>query len=368
LTFFVNLSKIEGMLDKPFEKAFLLFSGQGAQFPGMGLDLLEIGGSSVRSLFDAASAVMGRNAAALLGDTDTEAVTAALNRSDICQICVTLVNLASYAVLKDRGIVPAGLAGFSLGEYAALAVAGVLSAEDCFKLVWARGRAMQACCDALVAEAGGAGMAAIIGLSPNIIEEKISEWRIPGLYPANYNSPRQTVVSGTAAALAEAKDRFINVGAKRFIPLPVAGPFHSPLMQAAADAFAPALEATSFKDPGLDLYSNVSGALVTSGAEAKRLALLHITAPVRWTDELAAIQAAGGFNYALECGPGKALQGFWRDSGSNKPCLIVPPPQAQHEEGKISVPNPHPASPTGGGVTVSPIPLGRAGGGGKICF
>ncbi|MDR0709351.1 MAG: acyltransferase domain-containing protein, partial [Spirochaetaceae bacterium] len=120
-------------------KTLFLFPGQGAQYPGMGLDLLEKGGAAVRELFAAASETMGRDMAALLAGADD----ASLKRSDISQPAITLVNLAAAAFLGERGIKPAACAGFSLGEYAALVTAGIVTAEDCFRLVKVRGQAMQ---------------------------------------------------------------------------------------------------------------------------------------------------------------------------------------------------------------------------------
>jgi [acyl-carrier-protein] S-malonyltransferase len=168
-----------------------------------------------------------------------------------------------------------------------------------------------------------AGMAAVVGLESARAEALIAEWKaagLEGLYPANINSPRQLVVSGTAAALDEAEKRFKEAGARRFIRLQVAGPFHSPLIASAACAFRPFLDAADFRDPRIPLYSNVTGKRIADGAEAKKLALAQITNPVRWVEEEAAISAAEGFDAALEAGPGKVLQGLWKDSGSVIPC------------------------------------------------
>jgi [acyl-carrier-protein] S-malonyltransferase len=257
---------------------------------------------------------------ALLREADAET----LKRSDIAQPAITLVSLAAWSRLKAHGLVAAGTAGFSLGEYPALACAGVITAEDCFTLVKARGEAMQACCESLADSSGGApGMAAVTNLAPEKVEDLLAAWRIPDLFAANINSPRQTVISGTQAALEQAKPKFLEAGARRVLPLAVAGPFHSPLMQSAADAFTSVLERTSFSDPAIPLYSNVTGRQIENAAEAKRLALLQITHPVRWTEEEAAVQAAADFEAVIECGPGKALQGLWRDSGSTVPCYLA---------------------------------------------
>jgi [acyl-carrier-protein] S-malonyltransferase len=312
-------------------KYIFLFPGQGSQYPGMALDFLEdSSGGEIRRLFDTASEICGRDMAALLGNAERET----LKRTDISQPAITLANLAAAACLTDRGFRPAGCAGFSLGEYAALVTAGVLDTEDCFRLVKVRGEVMQAAADRITGEAvdetaGMAqppGMAAVIGLSPERAEALIAEWAaggLSGLYPANINSPRQLVVSGTAAALAEAERRFREAGARRFIRLQVAGPFHSPLIADAAEKFRPVLEAVPFSDPVIPFYSNVTGKAVSSGEEAKALALRQITCPVRWVDGERAISEAGGIGALLECGPGKVLQGLWRDFGSPIPCYAA---------------------------------------------
>ena len=304
-----------------------LFPGQGAQYQGMALDFLGTGSAAIRKLFDTASAACERDMEALLRDSDADT----LKRTDISQPTVTLANLAAATYLTEQGYSPAACAGFSLGEYAALVCAGVISAEDCFRLVKARGIAMQRSADLLQEKAGGdlsaaPGMAAVLGLSPQEAEALIAQWSAAGLtdlYAANINSPKQLAISGTAAALTEAETRFKEAGAKRVIRLQVAGPFHCPLLADAAEAFRPALEAVTFNDPKIPLYSNVTGKRVDSGEESKKLALRQITSPVRWVDEEAAIISAGGFSACLEAGPGKVLQGLWRDFGSDIPCLAA---------------------------------------------
>jgi [acyl-carrier-protein] S-malonyltransferase len=328
------------------KKIFFLFPGQGAQYPGMALDFLASGSPGVKKIFDLASDINGKNMAALLRDTDAET----LKRTDVSQPALTLANLAAAVYLADQGLAPAGAAGFSLGEYAALTAAGITGEADCFRLVMARGEAMQAAVDRIagageapsiaipsgmamptgMAQQPGiappAGMAAVIGLAPETVEALIAEWAaggLEGLYPANINSPRQLVVSGTAPALAEAEARFKEAGARRVVRLQVAGPFHSPLIADAAERFRPVLEALPFSDPAIPFYSNVTGKAVSSGGEAKGLALRQITEPVRWVDEERAIEKAGNVEVLLECGPGKVLQGLWRDSGSPIPCYAA---------------------------------------------
>ncbi|MDR1149974.1 MAG: ACP S-malonyltransferase [Spirochaetaceae bacterium] len=293
-----------------------LFPGQGAQYPAMGIDFFDASGE-VRDLFARASEIMGRDMRKLIAETDAET----LKRGDIAQPAVTLVNLSAAAALKSRGVSPCACAGHSLGEYAALAVCGVISADDSLRLTARRGTLMQKA-GAALGESGG-GMAAVIGISAAEIENIIAKWTSGGgkdLYIANLNSPRQTVVSGSAAALSEAEALFKEAGARRVIRLAVAGPFHCPLMAGAADEFAAVLDGVNFADPATPFFSNVTGKQVTSGGEAKSLALRQICGAVRWLDEEAAIAALTP-DMALETGPGKALTGLWKDSGSSVPCF-----------------------------------------------
>lgn len=302
------------------KKIAFLFPGQGAQYPQMALDLYQQS-KAVQELFALASEAAGIDLRSLLERASAEE----LKRTDISQPTISLANLAAASVLREEGIEPIACAGFSLGEYAALAYTGVVSYEDCFKLVTARGKAMQKVADRLAsAEAGSApGMAAVLGLPGEQVEALIAEWKQGGLtdlYGANFNSPKQVVIAGTASALAQAEERFKAAGARRVIRLQVAGPFHSPLVADALEDFAPLLEGTSFHDPKIPLFSNVTGKAVHSGMEAKKLALRQITEPVRWTSEEAQL-AEFGLDAVLEVGPGKVLQGLWKDSGSAIPAF-----------------------------------------------
>jgi [acyl-carrier-protein] S-malonyltransferase len=295
-----------------------LFPGQGAQYQGMALDFWEHS-QKVRQLFELASDSTGKNMQALLQDANA----ATLKRTDVSQPAITLANLSAAAYLAEKGLRAAGAAGFSLGEYAALVTGRVISPEDCFHLVTARGKAMQESADRLGSGTAAPGMAAVIGLAPERAESLIAAWQadgLSGLYVANINSPGQTVVAGTSDALAAAVSRFKDAGAKRVLRLQVAGPFHSPLIGDAAEQFLPVLESVAFRDPMIPLYSNVSGGLLNTGAEAKQRALEQITQPVRWLDEERAIAAQKGIEGVLETGPGTVLRGLWKDAGSPLPC------------------------------------------------
>jgi [acyl-carrier-protein] S-malonyltransferase len=315
-----------------------LFPGQGAQYQGMALDFLNSGSPAVKLLFDEATEALKLDARALLEGSSPQT----LMKTDVSQPAITLANLASAIFLGEQGWQPKACAGFSLGEYAALVCSGVISAYDCFVLVKARGEAMQKCADKQLDLAGPdaagpeatPGMAAVVGLSPSEAEALLSQWGIEGLYLANLNSPRQVVVSGAAKALEEAGARFKEAGAKRFMRLKVSGPFHSPLMATAADEFGARLEGAAFNDPSINIYSNVTGKRVLSGPEAKTLALAQIYSPVRWLDVEASIASGLSFSACLEAGPGKVLQGLWKDflaetegppekAGCKAPCLAA---------------------------------------------
>ena len=303
-------------------KMFFLFPGQGAQYPGMALDMLETGSESVKALFALASEVFGKDMEALLRNSTPED----LKPTDVAQPAITLANLAAAAYLAEKGVKPFGAAGHSLGEYSALAVGGMISERDCLHLVNKRGKAMQAAIDKInSSDPRPPGMAAVIGLAPEQVEALIAEWQkdgLSGLNAANINSPRQVAVSGSADALDEAEKRFKEAGAKRFMRLAVAGPYHSPFMKDAAEEFSIALEKVEFKDPAILLFSNVTGRQITSGAEAKALAHKHILEGVRWTAQEAAIALAQP-DALLEVGPGKVLQGLWKDTGDTIPCYAA---------------------------------------------
>ena len=253
--------------------------------------------------------------AKLLWDTDA----AVLSRSDNSQLAITTASLAIMAALKEKGIVPSAAMGFSLGEFPALYAAGVLSFESVIRVVRERGKIMQAVCEEIAAanEGHAPGMSAIIGLAPDKVKEIAGG--IKDAYAANMNSVKQTVVSGTFDALTQVEKLATEAGARRAIRLTVAGPFHSPLMQKAADNFEKAIAEVTFADPAIPLFSNVTGAQVAAGSDAKKSAVLHLTHPVLWTDEedkLGSIvtgEAADEWTL-LEVGPGKVLSGLWRDS------------------------------------------------------
>lgn len=282
-----------------------LFPGQGAQFPGMGKDLFDTS-PRVRELFDMASDVAGKDMAKILFEGSAEE----LKATDITQIGITLVSLSVVTVLSERGITSSACAGFSLGEFAAYVDAGVLAPEDLFPIVLRRGEIMQETCAALTASLGDVGMAAVMGMDPKEVARVLADSGVENVWTANWNSPVQVVISGTKKGISEADPILKEAGAKRLIPLQVAGPFHSPLMKGAADAFGDYLSGITFKDPVKPCWSNVTGKETLTGREIKENAPRHIISPVQWTTIEEGLVATG-IPMCLETGPGKVLTGLW---------------------------------------------------------
>jgi len=280
----------------------------------MGKDLFE-SSDLVKKLFKTASESTGMDLEALLFEGTPEE----LKQTDKAQVAITLHNLAAARYLEEQGIVAQLVAGHSLGEFAALAYAGVISEEDLFPLVKARGALMAQAAANLDRSAGDPGMAAVIGQDPYMVAEKIKAAGVKDLYVANFNSPKQLVLAGTAAGIQGGEPVCKELGARRYLPLKVSGPFHSPLMQEAAEGFKAVLEKISFSDPQLKVFSNVTGKAITSGEEAKELAVSQIVSPVQWIKEEEAILAEGP-DQIIEAGPGTVLAGLWKAFNSEMKC------------------------------------------------
>lgn len=296
------------------KKFAFLFPGQGAQEPGMLKDICEAF-PIARKILDKISEITGVDMPKLMWESDASV----LSRSDNSQLAITAASVATMKVLEEKGVVPASAMGFSLGEFPALYAAGVLSFEDVIKVVQKRGQIMQAVCEQIASENEGhaPGMSAILGLPPEKVTEIANT--IDNVYAANLNSVKQTVISGTYDGLEAAEKAFAEAGARRCVRLAVAGPFHSPLMQKAADEFEKAIADVTFNDPKIPLFSNVTGKQVMSGEEAKKSAVLHLTNPVRWTDEEAVLGAmmtedAANEWKVIEVGPGRVLGGLWKQT------------------------------------------------------
>jgi [acyl-carrier-protein] S-malonyltransferase len=265
--------------------------------------------SAVQEMFDRASEAGGLDLQHLLFEGTEDQ----LKQTDVTQVAITLVNLCAAHVLSERGITPSGCAGFSLGEYAALVTAGVISPTDVFPLVKTRGELSAKAAAELEAGGDPPGMSAVIGLSPDQIIDVIADSTAESVYPANLNSPKQTVIAGLESGLNQIEGELKEAGARRVIRLKVTGAFHTPLMSRITDEFEAALARVEFSNPEIPVYSNVSGRLLTSAEEAKRRCLEQLTNPVQWVTEEQAI-LGDGYDDVLEVGPGTVLCGLWKSA------------------------------------------------------
>jgi [acyl-carrier-protein] S-malonyltransferase len=292
------------------------YPGQGAQYPGMAVDL-HAASAQVRQLFSIASEACGRNLLQLLESGTAED----LQLTENTQVVITLANRAASIYLAHAGIKAHTHAGFSLGELSALAGAGVLDDESLFHIVAERGKLMARSGESASKRIGRLGMAAVIGLGFDAVQAIFTTLGTTGLYCANDNGPKQVVLSGLADELEAVTEALKAAGARRIIPLKVSGPFHTPFMAEAAVEFSEFIQRFSFADPVSVVYSTVTGFVIPSGSEAKRLCALQLESPVRWTTIMQRI--AGTLeegSRVLEVGPGKVLAGLWKSAGHTALC------------------------------------------------
>jgi [acyl-carrier-protein] S-malonyltransferase len=284
-----------------------LCPGQGAQTPGMGREFAERF-PEARAVFDRADAALGFP----LSRTLFEGTEDDVNRTDVCQPGIFTVTAAIWTVLVGRRLVDeaqlAAVVGLSLGEYTAHWIAGTLTFDDGVRLTRRRGEAMQA-----ASEACPSGMAAVLGAERDACEKVCADVRAGGgvVVVANLNAPGQVVISGERGALARAGEMLVAGGAKRVVPLKVAGAFHSPVMEPARAALADALASVTLRDPRIPVISNVTAAPVTTAAEARDTLARQVVSPVLLEASLRRL-VDGGVRRFVEPGPGATLAGFVR--------------------------------------------------------
>ena len=272
-------------------KTAYIFPGQGSQFPGMAKDLYP----SHKELFEMANDILGFRITDIMFEGEADDLKAT-------KVTQPAIFIHSTILAMDQTQQPDMVAGHSLGEFSALVAAGALSFEDGLRLVAARAAAMQKCCENIPGT-----MAAVIKLDDETIERICAD--IPGVVPANYNSPGQVVISGEISAVEKACVQLKEAGAKRALVLPVSGAFHSPLMEPARIELAKAIEATPFKAPRCPVYQNVTAAPTLDPETIKANALKQLTSPVRWTGTVRNMIADGASRF-VEIGPGTVLQGL----------------------------------------------------------
>lgn len=295
----------------------LVFPGQGSQYIGMGKEFYE-SLPEVKTIFDQAEEITQIPVKRLCFEGPMEELTLTQN----LQVCLTVVDLACFkAVELTKKVSPEAVAGHSLGEYPALFAAGVLSLEDTLLAVKKRGEVMQ--------KAGGtrpSGMYAVIGCKEELLEKFVNEAN--GLVViANYNSPKQLVISGESPAVDEVAKLAKQSGA-RVVKLKVSAAFHSPLMQEAQEEFANFLESLTWKDPKVKFVSNVTGNFVSSAEEIKELMKVQITSSVKWIDCVNHMFESG-INTFVEVGPKRVLTGLVSQilEGKDFTCLNVEKPE-----------------------------------------
>lgn len=279
-------------------KTAFIFPGQGAQYCGMGRDFFETY-ETAEKVFRMAEAATGLDVAKLCFEEDPR-----LNITEYTQIAMLTVETAILKVMEENGVQASVCAGLSLGEYGALAAAGVMELPDLFRLIRSRGIFMQE------AYPVGGAMTAVLGLDAETIRQ-VCESTEGIVSIANDNCPGQIVITGEEKAVSEAAGKLAQAGAKRCVPLKVSGPFHSSLLTGAGEKLAAELEGVKVMKPKIPYISNVEADYVTESGPVKELLARQVSGTVRWRETIERM-LADGVDTFVEIGPGRTLTGFLR--------------------------------------------------------
>lgn len=279
-----------------------VFPGQGSQFPGMGKELYD-NSEVAKELFEKANEILGFR----ITDIMFEGTAEQLRQTNVTQPAVFL---HSVVLAKVLGITPDAVAGHSLGEFSALVASGALTFEDGLTLVAKRAAAMQRAC-----QAKEGSMAAVLALDDETIE-RVCEQCDGVVVAANYNCPGQVVISGAVEAVKVACKEMKAAGAKRALPLPVGGAFHSPLMESARVELEKAISEAEFSTPLCPIYQNVDAKPYTDPEQIKKNLIAQLTAPVRWRQSVEQMIEDGATSFT-EVGCGTVLQGLISKINSN---------------------------------------------------
>jgi [acyl-carrier-protein] S-malonyltransferase len=291
-----------------------LYPGQGSQHSGMGAELLT--DPDVAQLCDKCGDAAGIDLRRLVTTADDDELRLTQN----AQPALCFVGIGLTLLLRRRGIEPAAAAGHSVGEYTALAAGGAVGAPQVIKAVVQRGRAM-----AEAAPAGTSSMAAVLGIDAQAVEVALAGMN--DAWPANYNTPTQTVIAGTTAGLEAATKRLLAAGAKRVIPLNVSAAFHTPLMAPAAERLRAALDRIEWRSPRIPVMANLTGRPHQGGERIPQVMEMQLRSPVRWAACVGALADLGCDTF-LEVGPKKALTGMMRELAPGATAIAVATPAA----------------------------------------
>ena len=284
-------------------KRAFIFPGQASQYVGMGLDLYEQL-RTARRIYDRADELVPFDLKSLSFEGPEERLT----QTQYTQPTVFVHSVAAAQLLKEQGIAPDAVAGHSLGEYAALVIAGVLGFEDALQAVCVRASLMQK-----AGEQHPGTMAAIIGLSDEAVRTicEAASTEEDRVCPANFNAPGQVVVSGTIPAVHRAMEQAKEAGAKLAVKLSVSGAFHSPLMDSVGRKMEEALSGIAFSPAQIPIVDNVTADVVRDPDKIRDLLIQQLTHPVLWVASMQKLVAMG-IGTVIEVGPGKVLQGLMR--------------------------------------------------------